>query len=242
LPFAGGSATSFLPLAKLWPHNWDVKTLTYPGRGSRISDPLERTLQSMVDDCWDQISSIIERPYVLLGHSLGATLAYLLTHRIILEKKRRPDHLFLCGTDAPCVPALTPHRHLSTSSELKLQLQKYGGIPEEIINDEEVFSFFESIIRADLEAIETWTYSKKAKLNINATVITGADDDLPDQDIQLWQEEFITPVTFRKMKGGHFFLFEQKHHFVDLINDTLSVNKIENIPLALQNPVISTCY
>jgi len=40
LPYSGGSGFAFQPLTNYWPESWNVYTVTYPGRGHRIHEPL----------------------------------------------------------------------------------------------------------------------------------------------------------------------------------------------------------
>jgi len=59
-------------------------------------------------------------------------------------------------------------------------------------------------------------------LTIPATIITGTEEDLKAQEIQLWQKEFSNTINFRKMQGNHFFLFEQPELFIQLIQTDLA--------------------
>ena len=178
-------------------------------------------MDTLVNDSWQQISCFLQAPYVLFGHSLGSTLAYLLAHKAIEESSQSPLHLFLSGADGPSVPPDLPYKHLYSKTEFKEQLKTYGGISEEILNDADAYDFFEPIIRADLQAIDTWQYSEKPPLAIPATVITGTEEDMTEAEIQLWQKEFSTEVTFKKMQGNHFFLFDHAQQFVELLEEDL---------------------
>jgi surfactin synthase thioesterase subunit len=221
LPFSGGSGFAFRPLVEYWPKSWRLSTLTFPGRGQRINEPLALTMDDLLNDCWQQIKGTLHEPYVLFGHSLGATLAYLLAHKILEEGSPLPLHILLTGTDGPSRPLKTAHRYLLPKEEFKAKLKSYGGISEEILNDEASFDFFEPIIRADFQVVETWQYKKRIPLNIAAIVITGTEEDMTEEDVQLWQKEFIEKVTFKKMRGNHFFLFDNPRQFVELVQQNV---------------------
>lgn len=217
LPYAGGSATAYQPLRAFWPKHWEISTLELPGRGRRLNEPLLTDLDALVEDCWQQISFLTDSPYVLFGHSLGATLAYLLTHRIRARNGTLPVQLILSGTDAPSIPAKQPYRYQFTRSELKTELKKYGGMPAEVLEDQEFFDFFTRIIRADLKAIETWIYHQRPPLKVPACVITGTQEEMSPSEVHQWQEEFLNPVKFIQLPGRHFYLFEQAAAFVELL-------------------------
>jgi len=222
LPFSGGSGFGFQPLANYYPKFWEVITITYPGRGQRMAEPLLRSMKALVKDSWQQIKAQLQPPYILFGHSLGSTLAYLLAQEAKKEGYPLPLHLFLSGTGGPSVPPVVPYRYLFTKEKFKAKLKSYGGISNEILEDEEAFSFFEPIIRADFEIVETWQYQEQTPLTIPATIITGTEEDLTEREIQLWQKEFNNTVNFRKMQGNHFFLFEQPELFIQLIQTDLA--------------------
>ena len=232
LPYSGGSSFAFQPLAAYWPKNWQVFTATYSGRGHRIGEPLLMNMSDLLQDTWKQIKALVQKPYVLFGHSLGSTLAYLLAHKAIDEGYLPPKHLFLCGTDAPSILPKLPYRYLYSKKDFKTELNSYGGISKEILNDENAFDFFEPIIRADLQTVETWQYIERQPLNICATIITGTEETMKEAEILTWQKEFSTEVVFKKMKGKHFFLFDNPRQFVDLLRGELQkkvVDKIINI-------------
>lgn len=221
LPYAGGSFYCFQPFKDYWPADLTPITIAYPGRGERLLAPLAKDMESLVNDSWHQIKPILKPPYAILGHSLGSSLAYLLTHRIIEEGMTPPIHLFLSGTDSPSTPLKQPYRYLLSKADFKAKLKSYGGIADEVLNNEDAFNFFEPIIRADFQAIESWKYIPRPKLNIPATVITGTAEEMEEVDILRWQEEFNRPIKFFKLEGRHFFLFEQATDFVKIINNSL---------------------
>lgn len=222
LPFSGGSGYAFQPLAKYYPENWEVKTITFPGRGQRIREALLYNMEDFLEDSWQQIKDLLHEPYVLFGHSLGGTLAYLLAHKAKKEGYPLPLHLILSGTEGPSVPTKTPYRYLISKADFKAKLISYGGISDEILNDEAAFDFFEPIIRADFQVIETWQYQEQPKLSIPITVITGTEEDMTQAEIQLWQKEFSNPIRFKQMSGNHFFLFEQPKAFVEIMKQALN--------------------
>jgi len=217
LPYAGGSGFAFQSLEPFWPKSWKIKTLTYPGRGQKIEDALLYKMEELVEDCWLQIKDIIHTPYLLFGHSLGGRVAYLLAHKAKQNHKNLPTHLFISGTYGPSVLSKKPYRYSLPKMELKAILKNYGAIQEEILNDEDAFDFFEPIIRADFQVAETWQYSKKEKLSIPTTVITGTEEDMKESEILLWQKEFDLEVNFKKLSGNHFFLFDHAAKMVQLI-------------------------
>jgi len=129
--------------------------------------------------------------------------------------------LFLTGTDGPSVSYDLPFRYLLPKPSLQETLKSYGGISEELLENEEAFNFFEPIIRADFKVIETWQYQMFNPLDIPASVITGTLEGMSTRDIQAWQKEFSQPIDFLKLPGKHFFPFENPREFIKTLSNQL---------------------
>ena len=46
------------------------------GAGRRFHDPLRYRLDQLADEATDAIAPLLDRPYALFGHSMGASLAF----------------------------------------------------------------------------------------------------------------------------------------------------------------------
>ncbi|MCB0565099.1 MAG: thioesterase [Phaeodactylibacter sp.] len=213
LPYAGAGANCFTPLRSHLPEGLQMVEATLPGRGQRYAEPLLKNADDMAADIWKQVSPLLYRPYALLGHSMGGLLAYLLCHKISQAGLPPPVHLFLSGREAPSVPPKEPLEYLLPYQAFKEQLEGYGGIAPEIVQDEDTFAFFEPMIRADFEAVGTWQYHPRPKLDIPVTVLWGTEEDLTEQEARAWQQEFSAEARFEVFEGGHFFIFEQAKAF-----------------------------
>lgn len=222
LPFAGGSAHSFRPLEEHLGSFCRIKCVELPGRGWRFEEPLLRSADALAADAWEQIKPWTSGPYALLGHSMGGLLAYLVVHRARQAGRRLPVHLFLSGREGPSVPEDEDLRYLLPYDAFKAKITGYGGLPKEIWHDDEIFTFFVPIIRADFEAVETWRYRPRPRLNVPATVLTGTEEDMTEEEIRAWQKEFSGEVHFEYFPGGHFFIFEQAEAVAAVIRRRLA--------------------
>jgi surfactin synthase thioesterase subunit/acyl carrier protein len=78
LPFAGGGASSFHPLARHLPPGLAVHALSIPRSATGAPD-----LEAVVDAVFAQATRLAqERPTILFGHSMGGLLAYRLAQRL----------------------------------------------------------------------------------------------------------------------------------------------------------------
>src|ERR1019366_1340812 len=95
--------------------------------------------------------------YALFGHSMGATLAYLCLLRIRRAGLPLPEALILSGKSAPTI-ASKDMRYLLPRAEFVAMLHNMGGCSPEILQEEELLDYFEPILRADFQAVETWQH------------------------------------------------------------------------------------
>ena len=226
LPFAGGNKYSYREFVEKAPSILNVITLEYPGRGAKIKEPLLSDINALADNLYNQISNEIgNNNYGLYGHSMGGLMSYLLTLKILENNKQAPSHLFITGTSGPSAPSRQEEkkRYLLDKKEFIEEIKELDGMPEEILQNEELLYYFEPILRSDFKLSENYLYQDHAPLNIPITVITGTDEDMELEDVQLWQKETTFKVDFKKMPGKHFFIFKHTQIVVDIISKKLFV-------------------
>ena len=226
LPFAGGNKYSYRGYGEKAPSFLNVTTLEYPGRGARMKEPFICDIEALVNDMYKQISEKVDQMYyAIYGHSLGGLVAYLLTRKLIENNHKAPLHLFITGTSGPSATSrFDRKRHLLPKKEFIEEMKEFDGIPDEILQNEELFDYFEPILRADFKASENYVYENYAPLDIPFTVITGTEEDMEIADIHLWQKETRCIADFRQMPGRHFFIFKYPSKIVEIISKKLSVH------------------
>lgn len=225
LPFAGGNKYSYRVFAEKAPSFIHVNTLEYPGRGARIKEPLISDINILVDDVYNQIKDKVDTTeYAIYGHSLGGLVAYLLAKKLIENNHNKPVHLFITGTTGPAsLSRGSKKRHTMPKEEFIEELKDFGGMPDEILQNDELLHYFEPILRSDFKASENYVYENYPPLNIPFTVITGMEEDMEFEDIRLWQKETEHVTDFRRLPGKHFFIFNYGSAIVDIISKKLSV-------------------
>ncbi len=226
LPFAGGHRYSYRDYSEKSPTFLNVIALEYPGRVSRMKEPLLKDILSLVDDLFKQISpNIADKPYAIYGHSMGGLIAYLLTQKLISNNYNPPVHLFITGTSGPSAESrFVKMRHLLPRDQFLQEMRELDGIPEAILQNDELLEYFEPILRADFQACETYQHVSMPPLNIPMTVITGDKEDMTLEDIGLWQNESTKKVDFIQMPGKHFFIFEYPAQIIQIIANKLTAS------------------
>jgi surfactin synthase thioesterase subunit len=225
-PFAGGNKYVYREFEKAAPPFLTLHPLEYPGRGSRSGESLLDDIDSLVTDCYKKIVEDIQQAdYSFFGHSMGGLLAFLVARKIMEEGHRPPRHLFITGTSGPSAPSREEkRRHLLSRCEFIEELIKMNGRAADALRDAELFDYLEPIIRSDFKASESYVHKEGEPLNIPMTVITGIQEEMTTEDIELWQKESNLPVEFRRMPGDHFFILDYPEQLITLFSRKLFLN------------------
>ena len=178
----------------------------------------------MAFDLFQQIQSDLnDISYAIYGHSMGAILGYLLVKRILNAGKPAPKHLFVSGREAPSVVNDVPPIHQLPKQAFINQLNELGGLPPSIEGNVELMDFFEPILRADIQALETYIYQPTSPFDIPITILHGLTDKaVTYRNLLPWQQESTQPIAIHTLKGGHFFIFEQLSGLGQLFRGSIS--------------------
>lgn len=223
LPYAGGNAFSYRSLEACRPPGLTVSGIELPGRGRRVGEALCFSLEELADDIFAQLQkSIVRERYALFGHSMGAALAYLCLLRIRRAGLPLPEAVFLSGKSAPTV-SRAKGRYLLPREEFIKMLGDLGGCPPEILQDEELINYFEPILRADFQAIETWQHRAEEPLPVPMVVLLGRDDEVSRNDAAAWALETSEEFQLHEFDGDHFFIQQHWERIASLIGTTLGL-------------------
>tara|TARA_Y100001968_G_C19347110_1_gene712669 strand:- start:246 stop:944 length:699 start_codon:yes stop_codon:yes gene_type:complete len=207
LPFAGGNSHAYRDWAKHLGADIEVDAVELPGRGRRSGEPLLLSMDALVDDALQQMRPRLEAPYAIYGHSMGACLAYLLTHAIGDADLPVPLHLFCSGRNAPSVTGEDRGRHLLPRDDFIRELREMGGCPDAILNDHDLMDYFLPILRADFQAHASYAYQPRPPLGVALTAMMGTEDRETERAAVVeWQRETQHALDLVEYPGGHFFI------------------------------------
>ncbi|WP_394773058.1 thioesterase II family protein [Flavobacterium sp.] len=226
LHFAGGSSFSFDFLKKKLDYSIMPIALELPGRGKRMNENLIRTKEKAIEDYCNQIVKLRNgAPFVIYGHSMGATLGLTVVSR--LEKMGHyPEQLIVTGNAGPGVKRKKDYpRYLLSDSEFKAELRELGGIPEEVLTDDELYDFFAPIIRADFECLEKDPFSEKGiVINTPIYAIMGTEEETCQQ-IENWNTFTAADFQYHVLKGNHFFIYNHPDEVAGVLKKSFSISK-----------------
>jgi surfactin synthase thioesterase subunit len=219
LPFAGGNKYSYRGYVRHAAPNLNIIPIELPGRGSRFKEQLLTSADEMANDVLNQLEPQLNEPYAIYGHSMGTVIGYLVTRKIIERNLPRPRFLVMTGSGGPSVDYNEPVRYLLPKNEFIQKVRELGGCPEEILQDENMMLFFEPILRADFQVVETFDYTELPPFDIPITVMVGLNEKATYNDALAWKKETTGKVEVRQFPGKHFFIFDYEKEIVEIINN-----------------------
>ena len=224
---AGSSAASFYRWRRLAPPWLRIEPVERPGRGARLREPHFAVL------CAARRSADprdLRRPpprYALLGHSLGALLAFGCARALRRSGAPAPSALVIAGAAAPSRRDMTRYATLCSDEEVTQELRRQGGTPEEVFADPELSRMALDAAAADFAVCGDFRYLPEAPLAVPLLAFGGREDAIDEYDLRAWGEETTGPFRCDFLDGGHFFLREREEAFV-----TALVAGLEGVLLA----------
>ncbi|MFM9588409.1 thioesterase II family protein [Streptomyces scabiei] len=223
LPHAGGSAGSYLPMARALAPRADVLAAQYPGRQDRYAEPPTTSVRELAERVVDAVGGDDDRPLALFGHSMGAVVAHEAALRLEAAG-RAPLRLFVSGRRAPSVIRDRGNLHRAGDAELLAAVRDLNGTDSEVLEDEELVQLVLPALRGDFTALETYEPRPGDRLGCPVTVLTGdADPVTPVADARAWADHTDGPTEVCVFPGGHFFLNDRPGEVADVVRRHLGL-------------------
>ncbi len=206
-PYAGGGPAVFSKWSAELPVNIEAQIAHYPGRGSRHNETPLKSLPTMVDELSQAIQPFLDKPFVFFGHSLGGTIAFELARCLRQKGLPQPGILFISACGAPHIPDPHPIIHALPDGEFRTSLKKLNGIPQEVLQNNEMLKLFIPTLRADFEMIETYKYTPDKPLDCPILAFGGLDDiRISRERLKGWDALTNAWFELRYFAGDHFFI------------------------------------
>ena len=167
LPFAGGGASNFSRWARSMP-GAAIVPIQYPGHETRIDEAPFDSIEQMLDGLADTIAPLLDRPYILFGYSMGARLAFALSHRLARRGPPAPLCLMVAANRAPDGVSSAAGAAALPDPQLLELLRSYGGMPDELFDDADFCAMMLPLMRADFSLPKADRRNEFLRVRINA--------------------------------------------------------------------------
>lgn len=147
----------WFPLSAALAPDVDVLAVQYPGRQERRHEPPITDLDEFADAVARALTPLLDRPYALLGHSMGALLGYEVARRLRRWGHPAPVGLFASGRRAPHINR-GEDVHLRDDAGVVAELRRMSGTDSGLLGDDELLRLVLPAVRADYQAVETYRY------------------------------------------------------------------------------------
>jgi surfactin synthase thioesterase subunit len=209
LSFCGGGTAPMRPWARAVPDDVELVLICYPGRESRYGEPFAADWAQLAGEVTDALASHMSRPYVLIGHSMGAGLAFDVAARLQRSGRRGPYGLVVSASEPPTrwhekrdrLPLVT-----DTDERLLAWMRDSGQLSPEVLAEPDLRDMAVNLLRADLRVSDSYSYAPGTVLGLDINVLFGTEDTDADRAAaEGWRDVTHGRVEVTELPGGHFY-------------------------------------
>lgn len=206
LPYAGGGTGIFRDWARALPAHVAVCPVKLPGRETRFTEPAFTDTAALIDAMAPAFRDLLDRPYAIFGHSMGAILAFEIARRLA-GGTRAPSRVFASGRQAPHIPdPESPCHQFADDAFIEALKERYGS-DTPAFQHPELIELMLPTLRADCTVCETYRPLPGDALACGLTAIGGDRDEMvTTDDLDAWAEHTTGPFDRVMLPGDHFFL------------------------------------
>lgn len=227
--YAGGNATCFSQWQEAVDPCIEICAVELPGRGKRFSEAPYKAMPDLVEAIASVVVKQNKQPAAFFGHSLGALLAFEVTHCLRSHYAPLPVHLFVSGCAAPQNRSPPKNLHALPHDELVEELKKYNGTPPGLLENRLLMELVLPTLRADFMLAEKYAYRAAARLELPITVYYGTEDPhVSEQQAREWRKETKGSCNVVLMEGDHFFLNQKRDAILQNLAAELAVRTVRS--------------
>jgi len=218
---SGGSARSFAEWPASLPPEWELWAAELPGHGTRRAEPLPRQVGDVAPQLARAIEPLLDRPTILLGHSLGAILAFEVA-RALEHHAPRPRLVVLSARPAPDAARPGELLHVLDDATFIDRVRAIAGA-ERGGEWQELLELSLPVLRADFAMGERWQPDEHASIGIPVVAFAGLSDPYaPPAAMAGWAR--YTRAAFRAyaFPGDHFFPDATTKTLLRFVDETLA--------------------
>lgn len=219
LPFAGSGASFYRAWAKLDVSTVQIVALQLPGHEERFLEPLTTDVIAAAKEFAADVVRIgADRgPVALLGHSLGAVLAYETAREVLRTDPLLVRHLFVSGSPGPWT-GRTQRATGVEDSEFMTRVSEFAGYRHEAFDNPELREVLLPLLRADVAMHEDYRPVSNEPIGIAITALRGIDDHLVSRSqAEQWRAATSGRFTTAELPGGHMYFVDSPWELLEFV-------------------------
>ncbi|MGG4146814.1 amino acid adenylation domain-containing protein [Paenibacillus algorifonticola] len=235
VPYGGGSAITFQPMAKELPPNYALYAVELPGHDYSRPNQLLASHEETADRIAQEIKSKVKGEVYLYGHCLGGAMV-LRTGLLLEQANVEVSGIFMAGTfPGARLPfkltewwhRLFPREKWTSDKFARDMLRAFGGFDDEISPEEQKFVLRN--LRHDAREAEDYytalyALPDKPKLKAPVACIVGGADRMTEFYEERYMEwhDFSEDVRLHVVEhAGHYFHKHQSDHAAKIMSQQI---------------------
>lgn len=177
-----------------------------PGRQTRIAEAPLTDFDRVMDGVTEAFSQLLDRPYVVFGHSLGGLFAFEFARRVVARSWPRPRHVFVSAIGPPERPLSRPSVATMSDDAFVAAVLSLNGTEPGLFTDPEMRALMLPPLRADFLVHESYAYRPTLPLDVPLSVLYGLQDTGTTPEVLAgWSAQTTAGFDLRGFPGDHFF-------------------------------------
>ena len=219
-PYAGGGAGVYHHWPAAFPASIDVLAVALPGRGLRVDEGNLESIAQAADAIIPEILPLLDRPFALFGHCMGAILMYEVAQRLQQHHNKTAAHIFASGCMAPHLyNSPIVHEQDDETFLDVLRLISFSGT-RALIEDPELRTSMFPLLRGDFRSVVQYGGSFEMRAPLDSP-ITGlaADNDLfaAPKAMEAWSRYTARGYDLARLPGDHYFVESDRDTVIELV-------------------------
>lgn len=219
-PYAGGGPAVYHHWSAALPSSIEVRTICLPGRGPRAGEPNIVSIAEAADKIVPELLPLLDRPFALFGHCMGAILMYEVAQRLEAKHGKIAARLFASGCMAPHLyNSPVVHEQENAAFLDVLRLISFSGT-RALIEDEELRRSMFPLLRGDFRAVAEYGSAFSIRPALNAP-ITGlaAENDLfaAPKAMLAWGRYTTRDYELFQLPGDHYFVEWDRERVLQIV-------------------------
>lgn len=221
-PHAGSGPSAYQRWRTVVPSEAEVLAVRFPGRETRIREPLIPDVETLVKETADGLAETLQgRRFAFLGHSVGSLVAYELALLLRRQGLPGPVCLGVSGYPAPHVRIPDPLHDVPDESLLRFLLERQY-VPQSLLSQQGFLQMFLPILRADFSLAGTYRLRPERPLECPVHAFAGESDVFADsEELKGWAALTEAEFSLDLFPGDHFYLFDRGEEILRKVTQAL---------------------